>query len=202
MSKYDIDGGFERIERDFYPTPKKAVLPLTNVWSKDIHLNFWEPCAGNESLVDHLEDTGRFTCLYASDVHPTIKKDNLITSTQTKDLFSITEEDVKAVKGSNDEGLDMFITNPPWTNTSKDNYQLFRLIAHLTNFLPTLLLLNANFTWNKSSWAKNGPMNRCSWIKPIGRVKWIEDSKHSGKEDCAWFMFTKNIQFTRVYERD
>lgn len=26
-------------------------------------------------------------------------------------------------------------------------------------------------------------------IVSVGRVKWIEDSPHTGKDDCAWYMF-------------
>jgi hypothetical protein len=44
---------FERIPRDFYPTPLAAVPPLI------AHLRgirtFAEPCAGNDDLVRHLE---------------------------------------------------------------------------------------------------------------------------------------------------
>ena len=48
--------GFERIPRDFYPTPAAAVLPLIP------HLrgirSFAEPCAGDGTLVRHLESYG------------------------------------------------------------------------------------------------------------------------------------------------
>lgn len=47
---------FERIERDFYPTPYKAVPPLIP------HLRgvikFAEPCCGNGALIRHLERHG------------------------------------------------------------------------------------------------------------------------------------------------
>ena len=47
---------FERIPRDFYPTPYSAVEPLI------AHLPEWytfmEPCAGDGRLIDHLESNG------------------------------------------------------------------------------------------------------------------------------------------------
>ena len=54
--------GFARRERDAYPTPIEAVLPLIP------HLRgvraFAEPCAGDGELVRHLESFG-LTCAYA-----------------------------------------------------------------------------------------------------------------------------------------
>ena len=50
------DGRFKRNERDFYPTPAKAVMPLLP------HLKpgtrFIEPCAGEGHLVGHLKRVG------------------------------------------------------------------------------------------------------------------------------------------------
>ena len=56
---------FERIPRDFYPTPRAAVLPLIP------HLrgvrSFAEPCCGDGALVRHLESFG-LRCVYAGDI--------------------------------------------------------------------------------------------------------------------------------------
>jgi hypothetical protein len=56
---------FERRERDAYPTPFEAVLPLIP------HLrgirSFCEPCAGDGDLVRHLESFG-LRCTYAGDI--------------------------------------------------------------------------------------------------------------------------------------
>jgi hypothetical protein len=46
---------FDRVPRDFYPTPYEAVLPLL------AHLprcTFNEPCAGNGALIRHLQQHG------------------------------------------------------------------------------------------------------------------------------------------------
>ena len=47
---------FERIPRDFYPTPLKAVPPLIP-YLQGIR-SFAEPCAGDGALVRHLESSG------------------------------------------------------------------------------------------------------------------------------------------------
>lgn len=56
---------FERVERDFYPTPLEAVHPLLP------HLNessrFIECCAGDGRLVRHLEAAGH-SCVSAFDI--------------------------------------------------------------------------------------------------------------------------------------
>src|SRR5262245_24607646 len=56
---------FERVEKDFYPTPYAAVLPLIP------HLRgirtFAEPCCGNGALVNHLESQG-LRCVYQGDI--------------------------------------------------------------------------------------------------------------------------------------
>lgn len=58
---------FERVDRDFYPTPKAAVLPLLPHLIK--HQYFWEPCAGDGALVDHLLNAEMDICA-ASDIEP------------------------------------------------------------------------------------------------------------------------------------
>ena len=45
---------FERIERDFYPTPFEAVEPL--IPHLPDKFTFAEPCAGDGSLTRHLSD--------------------------------------------------------------------------------------------------------------------------------------------------
>ena len=54
---------FERVERDFYPTPLPAVKAL--IPHIDFITNFIEPCAGDGSLVDHLESYDK-KCVFKS----------------------------------------------------------------------------------------------------------------------------------------
>jgi hypothetical protein len=76
---------------------------------------------------------------------------------------------------------DCIITNPPW---SRD--QMHRLIAHFQNSRPTWLLMDADWARTKQA----APFLRnCSDIVAVGRVKWIEGSAHSGKDNAAWYRF-------------
>jgi hypothetical protein len=80
---------FERVPRDFYPTPFAAVPPLIP------HLRgvrtFAEPCCGNGALVHHLELHG-LRCGYAGDIS--------------------TGQDALALEHYGD--ADAIITNPPY----------------------------------------------------------------------------------------
>ena len=76
---------------------------------------------------------------------------------------------------------DAIITNPPYTRDL-----MHRLIAHFQRIAPTWLLLD-------SDWASTRQavpfLLHCSDIVAIGRVKWIEGSKHTGKDNHAWYRF-------------
>lgn len=154
---------FERVERDYYPTPYEAVVPLLEHLPPETR--FMEPCAGNGILVEHLEFHGH-TCVRASDIEP---RENWI---KTEDVF-----DVKAMPNAQ-----CFITNPPW-----DRSILHPLIDHLSIQAPTWLLFDADWMHTKQA----APyMDRCEAIVSVGRVKWIEGSKMTGKDNCCWYLFT------------
>jgi hypothetical protein len=63
---------------------------------------------------------------------------------------------------------------------------MHRLIEHFQRISPTWLLLEADWASTRQA-APFLPC--CSDIVPIGRVKWIEGSKHTGKDNHAWFRF-------------
>ncbi|MET4426634.1 hypothetical protein [Bradyrhizobium sp. RT3a] len=77
---------------------------------------------------------------------------------------------------------DVIITNPPWSRNL-----MHRLIAHFQSIRPTWLLLDADWAHTKQA----APfLPYATDIVAIGRVKWIEGSKHTGKENCAWYRFS------------
>jgi hypothetical protein len=114
---------FERIEKDFYPTPYKAILPLLPHLSKDVW--FYEPCCGANDLINHLETAGH-TCIGSSDSE--------VDATTTKYNFNDLPR------------LDCFITNPPWTRSI-----LHPIIENLRNQAPTWLLFDAGWMHTKQS---------------------------------------------------
>lgn len=162
---------FARIPRDFYPTPREAVLPLLP------HLpavfSYVEPCAGDGALVNALP-FGR--CDWAGDIEPRadfiVQQDALETSDYTADLI---------------------ITNPPW-----DRKILHPMIEHFTAYAPAWLLFDTDWMHTKQS-APFMPL--LSKVVSVGRVKWIPDSKMTGKDNCAWHLFDRAANGTQFFGR-
>jgi len=154
---------FERIPRDFYPTPYEAVVPLIS------HLPEWytftEPCAGDGRLIDHLEKHGG-KCSYACDVEPT----DMYLRVEKKNAF-----DVDAVT------TPYIITNPPW-----DRKILHPMIEHFSDMAPTWLLFDSDWMHTKQSIQY---LTRLKKVVSIGRIKWIEGSSSVGKDNCCWYLF-------------
>ena len=131
---------FDRIPRDFYPTPAAAVAPLVP------HLvgirTFAEPCAGAGDLVRHLESYG-LRCVYQGDVKA---GQDALTIDQYGDA-------------------DAIITNPPWTRKL-----LHPLIEHFQRIAPVWLLLNSDWANTKqaapylATCSNILPIGRVIWI--------------------------------------
>lgn len=156
---------FERVERDFYPTPESAVLPLLpHIGTRP---RFIEPCAGDGQLIDILESHGA-VCLASGDIEP-----------QRADIGRC-----DATATNFDSAGDVFITNPPW-----DRKILHPIIENLSAQAPTWLLFDADWMHTKQSVPY---MKWCERIVSVGRVKWIPDSKMTGKDNCAWYLFDRN----------
>lgn len=157
---------FARVERDFYPTPRKAVEPLLSLARTSVR--FVEPCAGDGRLVRYLEDDGH-VCVHACDIEPRAA------GIDRCDALEVDWSDASA-------DFDCFITNPPW---SRDI--LHPLIERLSAVKLAWLLFDADWMHTKQS---SEYMRRCAMVVSVGRVKWIEGSAGVGKDNCAWYLFT------------
>lgn len=160
---------FDRVPRDFYPTPAEAVRPLLPHLAP--RTRFFEPCAGDGALVRHLEAAGH-VCARASDIEP---------QSELVERRCILRNGVLPL-GHNP----MFITNPPW-----DRKLLHPIIDRLSRFAPTWLLFDADWMHTKQA----APF--MPWLRKVvsvGRVKWIPDSKMTGKDNCAWYLFDQHAE--------
>jgi len=165
---------FERIERDYYQTPMAAVVPLIPFLPKD-RFSFAEPCAGDGRLVKHIRELTdkRGNCWLACDIEPDFE------GMMQKDALDVTVEDVAR--------CDMIITNPPWDRSSKSGQLLHRMIKHFLDLdKPTWLLFDSD--WMQTAQARPYLPNLLAVVS-IGRVKWIEGSKMTGKDNCQWHLF-------------
>ena len=61
---------FPRRERDFYPTPPSAIVPLLPFLGD--YQYYVEPMSGDGALVDYLNDT-HLECILSSDIEPQAK---------------------------------------------------------------------------------------------------------------------------------
>jgi hypothetical protein len=154
---------FERVERDFYPTPYEAVLPLVPHLTEEDD-SFVAPCCGDGRLIQHL-NLFDFDCGLATDIEPGLswaKKADALTYDYPTGLT--------------------FIENPPW-----DRKILHPLIERLSDRGKTWLLFDADWLHTKQSIPF---LPRLRKVVSVGRVKWIEDSKSTGKDNCCWYCFT------------
>jgi len=155
---------FERIERDFYPTPYKAVLPLIEHLPEKF--KYYEPCAGDGRLCDWLNKHGGLSMGH-TDIEPQC---NWVGK---KDALDVIVPDA----------TDYVITNPPWNRKI-----LHPMIEHFVLQKPTWFLFDADWIHTKQSAFYTNMIEK---IVSIGRVKWIEDSKSVGKDNCCWYLFNK-----------
>jgi hypothetical protein len=156
---------FERRPRDAYDTPAEAVRPLLAHLSPGTR--FVEPCAGNGVLVDHLTAAGH-SCLMASDIEP--RRDDIVAQDAlTLDLTGL-------------QSTDRIITNSPWARPL-----LHPLIERFSDYAPTWLLFDADWVHTRQAIPYLPRLRR---IVSVGRVKWIADSPFTGKDNCAWHLFT------------
>lgn len=163
----------KRRDKDFYPTPYEAVLPLRNHLPP--HFSYSEPCAGNLDLVDHLNRIGG-TCSMASDI----------------------EERCRPLDHVGDAlGVDYFpgqfiITNPPW-----ERQLLHKLVDHFRQVKPTWLLFDSDWFYTKQATKFKPYLHK---MVTVGRVKWIPGSSSVGYDNVAWYLFGENpVQYTQAY---
>jgi len=151
---------FERNERDYYPTPYSAMIPLLPFLNNE---RFCEPCAGDGRMIKYLTDAGH-TCAAAWDIEPR--------------GWGIDKQDARTQSIGN---ITSFITNPPWSRP-----ELHAIINNLSSQHPTWLLFDADWMHTRQA---NSYWQKCSMIVSVGRVKWIENSPSVGKDNCCWYRF-------------
>ena len=154
---------FEMRPRDFYPTPRKAVLPLIPYLHRDGIKTFAEPCCGEGDLIRHLEGFG-LVCVYAGDI--------------------ATGRD--ALARTSYGACDSIITNPPF-DTAHQRRLMHKMIRHfLRSGIPVWLLIDTDWAFTQQA----APfLPACSDIVVIGRVRWIEGSDNDGYDNFAWYRF-------------
>jgi hypothetical protein len=177
-----------RNPRDLYEThDPKAVKPIAPLWHGN-GTRYIEPFCGSGELINNIGQQCDAVCVYASDIQPLPKVKGVPSELyfNKHGVFTTTLSVLSMENIAVNSGATHFISNPPWINTKESGYQLLEIINHLSNILPTWLLLNGNFAFNKRS---SDSMAICTDIVTVGRLKWIKGSQHSATEDSCWFLF-------------
>jgi hypothetical protein len=158
---------YVRRERDFYSTPIDALKPLMSHLPESFV--YAEPCAGDARLALHLDILTDSNCIASmlSDIEP---QDGCVKELDAFDFIA-------------PANTDFIITNPPWNRKI-----LHPMIDHFRVQKPTWLLFDADWKYTKQSIPY---IQYCHKIVSIGRIKWIEGSKSTGKDNCAWYLFDK-----------
>lgn len=163
---------FEKRPQDAYFTPPEPIKVLIPHLPEKF--TFIEPCAGDGRLAFNVERLTNFKgrCVYACDINPARG------GIEQRDALSLTRKEVLG------KDIDFIITNPPWTRSI-----LHPMIESFAQMAPTWLLFDMDWLATKQS----APyMKYCRKIVPIGRVKWIENSKSVGKDNAMWALFDHN----------
>ena len=151
---------FARVARDYYPTPGEAVEPLLPHLPESF--TYIEPCAGDGALIRSLPGH----CVFAGDIEPR--------------GADIGEFDAFAGDWLFMPDADFIITNPPWERKT-----LHRMIEVFSG-IPTWLLFDADWMHTRQAAPYLGILHK---VVSVGRVKWIPNSAHTGKDNCAWYHF-------------
>ncbi len=162
---------FERVEKDFYRTIDKRA-----VQALEPHLrceNFAEPCSGMLDLANDVISLG-YDCVWHSDISEGI------------DALDLDSDRI--------HNADCIITNPPWTRSI-----LHPMIDHFISIAPYCwLLFDSDWAHTKQS---SPYMKYCTDIVSVGRLIWIPGTNTSGKDNCAWYRFSKDAERTVFHER-
>ncbi|MDQ0132642.1 hypothetical protein J2T08_000543 [Neorhizobium galegae] len=150
---------FPRIDRDAYQTIDPNAVAKLIPHLRGVK-TFAEPCAGEGYLVGQLQAAG-LVCTYEGDISSGL--------------------DALVHPFDQDAVFDAIITNTPWRRDI-----LHAMIIRFMHIAPTWILLDADWAHTQQS----APyIDQCSHIVSVGRLKWMPDTKMTGKENCAWYRF-------------
>ena len=89
--------------------------------------------------------------------------------------------------GQNALACDSYGGVPVITNLPYQRKLMHALIMHFMRAAPFVWLL-IDFDWSATRQA--APFLRhCTDVVPVGRLRWIEGSEHTGKDNFAWYRF-------------
>lgn len=165
-----------------YPTPQAAVMPLLPFLPQE-PFTFVEPCFGDGALTRHLEQLTSGKMVAGIDIDPQPYEDSFSHNVMQASSLLV-NSDILA-------SGDMIITNPPWDRSKKSGYIMHKMIERFSDLRPTWLLFDSDWLYTNQA----APfMENLVCTVAVGRVKWIEGSTMTGKDNCQWSLFSKHAR--------
>ena len=130
------------------------------------------PRGPSGSLALHLDELGDLACIVDGD---------LVHGSDARDWVREDYGDVDAV-----------ITNPPWTPDI-----MAEIMWMQSRFVPAWFLIYSDWLFTRQS--AQLMRDRCTDIVPIGRLKWIPDTKSVGFDNCCWVRMSVDKQEPVVF---
>lgn len=174
---------FDRKDKDFYETwDRRACRQLVNEFSYGE--TYCDPCCGDGALIENLSNIRPdVKCVWTNELYP---ENYTLIPNSTHDITA------RPIIGS----FNKYVMNSPWKR-----HLLHAIIDRLMQDRPVWALIDSNWketiqqsVANKYN-VKTVPalLKNCVKIKSVGRLKWIRDSDHDGKDDQSWYLFDKNF---------
>lgn len=171
---------FQRVAKDYYRTfDPRAGYALSSHLEENY--TYAEPFCGRGDLIKQLKGK----CVYASDIEPEYEFNETGLTFHEKSYSMVTDQDIAEA--------DYIITNPPWSRPI-----LHSSIDFFAQKKPTWFLFDAG--WAFTDQARPYLDKYCVKIVTIGRLKWMEGTTMSGKDDCCWYLFTPTKNEGEVIE--
>jgi hypothetical protein len=188
MGKHET--GFERTDRDFYPTPAWAVEALAehlDIAGKSV----WEPAAGTGKMVEALKGAGAARVYSTDIVHRGYPLDALFDFTSEGNPLALPIT-----------VIDLIATNPPYGRGNRLAVRFIeaglRRIAD-RGMLALLLPVDFDSAKTRSHLFRDCP-HFLGKVVLTRRIVWFERSdgeKEAPKENHAWFVWSPPVLRTR-----
>jgi hypothetical protein len=175
--------GYERLERDWYPTPpdtSATILPYLSEIGAGKPFKLWEPAAGDGAMLDVLAQAGH--TVTGTDIHP--MRDN------------ISEEDFlwSLVPPTPCDGI---ITNPPYGDLAQDFAE--KIVSFIdrgeVKFGAILVRNEYDSASGKKHLFSDCPHFAAKIILTF-RPRWIAGSKGSPRHNYCWLVWRRDWQKT------
>lgn len=170
--------GYERRERDFYPTPPECTKALFQTMLPHGGMHIWEPACGDGAISNVLTEMGH--TVENSDIHP------LLDDAMTLDFLTCGHVIAHGI-----------VTNPPYGKLAEAFAR--RCIHHVENGNVQFAALLMRHEYDAAK-GRHPIFGGCPLyygkLTLLWRPQWIEDSEGSPRFSYAWYIWSNKADGT------